>query len=197
MSQFQQPQQTNVPQPRLTNGAAITSLILGLLGCIPVITSLLAIILGALGIKKTSDPRYGGKGMAITGLILGILGIAFWILMGVGGLTFARIWTAGTPARQATRALLQDVDKGDAQAAISHCDPSFSLNDATALVVTMNKWGKLLDVTFTGITIKANTGTTTTYTLTGIATFAGGTNHMFRADVIGSTWKIKDIQFDK
>ena len=55
-----------------TNGFAIASLICGILGCTG-IGAILAIVFGILGIQKTKDPRYGGKGLAIAGLVLGIV----------------------------------------------------------------------------------------------------------------------------
>jgi predicted Zn finger-like uncharacterized protein len=60
--------------PRQTNGFAIASLICGILGCTG-IGGILAIVFGILGIQKTKDPRYGGKGMAIAGIIIGSLGL--------------------------------------------------------------------------------------------------------------------------
>jgi prepilin-type processing-associated H-X9-DG protein len=63
-----------IDEPTQGNGMALASLILGIFLCIPV-ASLLAVIFGIIGIKKTSDPRVGGKGMAIAGLVLGILGL--------------------------------------------------------------------------------------------------------------------------
>jgi len=60
--------------PRQTNGMAIASLICGILGC-TFIGGILAIVFGILGLQKTKDPRYGGKGMAIAGIILGCIGM--------------------------------------------------------------------------------------------------------------------------
>jgi prepilin-type processing-associated H-X9-DG protein len=54
---------------------AITSLICGIVFCIP-LASLCAIIFGIIGIVETKDGRKRGMGMAITGLVLGlVLGI--------------------------------------------------------------------------------------------------------------------------
>jgi predicted Zn finger-like uncharacterized protein/prepilin-type processing-associated H-X9-DG protein len=64
--------QYDVGGPKLTNGMAITSLVCGLLGCFP-LAGLAAIIFGIFGLLKTKDPRYGGKGMSITGIVLGAL----------------------------------------------------------------------------------------------------------------------------
>jgi predicted Zn finger-like uncharacterized protein len=67
-------------RPPATSGMAIASLVCGLLFCvIPVISSLLAIIFGIIGISKTKDPRVGGKGMSIAGLILGCVGLLMFV----------------------------------------------------------------------------------------------------------------------
>jgi prepilin-type processing-associated H-X9-DG protein len=67
------PQQPYVQQQQQSNGMAIASLVLGLLGfCIPGL-GILAIVLGAIGMGKTRDPRVGGKGLAIAGLVIGIV----------------------------------------------------------------------------------------------------------------------------
>ena len=60
------------PQPAATSGFAIWSLVCGILGfCLPIPSSLLAIIFGIIGLNKTRDPRVGGKGMSIAGICLG------------------------------------------------------------------------------------------------------------------------------
>jgi prepilin-type processing-associated H-X9-DG protein len=61
------------------NGLAIASLVIGIIGfCLPI--GFIAIVLGALGMRKTRDPRVGGRGMAIAGLVLGIVGTMFALL---------------------------------------------------------------------------------------------------------------------
>src|SRR4051812_31685148 len=83
----QQPFQPGPPAsgPR-TNGWAIASLICGLLGCIPGIASLLAIVFGIVGVKKANEPQTSGKGIAITGIVLGLVGLLLWA--GCGGSAF-------------------------------------------------------------------------------------------------------------
>jgi prepilin-type processing-associated H-X9-DG protein len=62
------------------NGLAIASLVVGIVSmCVPLI-GIVAIVLGALGMKKTKDPQVGGRGMAIAGLVLGIVGTLFSLL---------------------------------------------------------------------------------------------------------------------
>lgn len=66
------------------SGFSIASLILSLLGFIPIIPSILALIFGIIAIKKTKvDPNLSenGKIVAIIGIVLSILGLLFWLLV--------------------------------------------------------------------------------------------------------------------
>jgi hypothetical protein len=71
---FQQPG-IGLPQPQKTNGMAIASLVLSLVGC-----SLLAIIFGGIAMSQINKGNGTGKGLAIAGLVIGILGLIFSIL---------------------------------------------------------------------------------------------------------------------
>jgi len=66
------------PQPaQPANVLAIVSLICAIAGFfIPVVTSIAAVILGALALKRPEQ-----KGLAIAGLTLGILFVLFWIVI--------------------------------------------------------------------------------------------------------------------
>ncbi|MBB4826196.1 Sec-independent protein secretion pathway component TatC [Sporosarcina luteola] len=79
--------QHTIHQRPESNGLAIAALVLGIIGVvlnfiiiIPYFLSILAIIFGSVGLKKTY-----GRGMAIAGIILGSVGllmkICFWILI--------------------------------------------------------------------------------------------------------------------
>lgn len=57
-----------------TNGMAIASLVLGIVGIFLPFLSILAVIFGGIGISKANQGA-SGKGMAIAGLVLGILGM--------------------------------------------------------------------------------------------------------------------------
>jgi len=61
-----------------TNGLAIASLILGIVG-----VSILAIILGHVGLNQIKRNGEQGRGMALAGVILGYIGFAgtvIWII---------------------------------------------------------------------------------------------------------------------
>ena len=72
-----------------TNGMAIASLVLGIVGvlaCFLFIPWILAIIFGIIGIKQCNeDPSYTGKGMAVAGLVLGLVAAAVILLVLVAG----------------------------------------------------------------------------------------------------------------
>lgn len=68
-----------------TNGLAVASLVLGIVGiilCVLFIPWILAIIFGAIAIKQcNADPTYSGKGLAIAGLVCGLVGGALVLLI--------------------------------------------------------------------------------------------------------------------
>ncbi|MYQ69007.1 DUF4190 domain-containing protein [Streptomyces sp. SID4950] len=74
-------------RPTPVNGAAIASLVLGILCCVPGAGLLLGLV--ALGQIRRSGDR--GKGMAVAGSVLSSIGIVLWALMlATGGLTGIR-----------------------------------------------------------------------------------------------------------
>ena len=69
---------------------ATASLVLGLVLCCP-LTSIAAIILGAVGINATSARSVSGRGLAVAGLSLGVLGTA--LQLAFGAWAYASIYT--------------------------------------------------------------------------------------------------------
>jgi type II secretory pathway pseudopilin PulG len=67
----------NYQAPKLKSGLAITSMVLGLVGCL--LTAPIGLILGIIAVVKANRyPReYGGKGFAIAGIALNSLGLLF------------------------------------------------------------------------------------------------------------------------
>ncbi|MBN1539625.1 MAG: DUF4190 domain-containing protein [Candidatus Thermoplasmatota archaeon] len=64
-----------------TNGLAVASLILGIIGiCAFPICAPIAFILGLVANGQIKRTGQDGKGMAIAGIILGIVGTIFWII---------------------------------------------------------------------------------------------------------------------
>jgi len=72
--------------PRVS-ALAVSSLVFGLLCCIPG-SGLIGTILGGAGLARISkaDGKLTGRGMAFTGLLLGLLGTVLWLGIGIGGM---------------------------------------------------------------------------------------------------------------
>jgi len=69
--------------PARTNGFAVASLVLGLVGWLPCgIGSVLAIVFGFVARSqiKSSGGQQVGSGMATAGIVLGFIGAGFWLL---------------------------------------------------------------------------------------------------------------------
>ncbi len=68
-----------------TNGLAVASLVLGIVGillCVVFIPWILAIVFGIIAIRQCNeDPTYTGKGMAVAGLVLGLISAAIIALV--------------------------------------------------------------------------------------------------------------------
>lgn len=84
MSQFDAPYTDYVEKPRESSGMATATLVLGVLGIIPLcglLFGLLALLVGVIAIATLGDRR--GKGLAVTGIVLGLLFTVVW-----GGATY-------------------------------------------------------------------------------------------------------------
>ena len=127
-----------------TNGPAIASLILGLLGCIPLLGSLLAIVLGFVGIRKARDPQVGGKGLAIAGIILGVLWLGIYAAFGGTILAVVR----GTAAeRETAKAFVTDLAAGKVDAVAARNGDALNRGDLLTIAETLQRNGRLVDVT--------------------------------------------------
>lgn len=69
------------PPPTGTNGLAIASLVLSLLGltCYGV-TSVIGVILGIVAMNQVKQSGQEGRGMALAGVIIGGVSIALWVI---------------------------------------------------------------------------------------------------------------------
>jgi uncharacterized membrane protein len=78
---------------RRTDGGAIASLVLGVLGFVvfPVVPSILAIWLGLAAKRRMrQDPSLGGEGLATAGVILGVIELAL-VTLAVALLVFLAV----------------------------------------------------------------------------------------------------------
>ncbi len=75
------------PVQARVSGLAVSSLVFGLLCCIPG-SGLIGTILGGAGLIRISqsEGRLGGRALAFVGLALGLFGTALWLAIAVGGM---------------------------------------------------------------------------------------------------------------
>jgi hypothetical protein len=178
---------------RLGNGMAVTSLVMGLLLCIPAVTGLGGVIFGVLGLKKTKDPRVGGKGLAIAGLVLGLVNLAFWGLFGGG------VWAlvAGTSLqRDMAKTFIKDMSEGNVTAAAAACHSAMPKEALESSSAAMKAWGALKDVTTVGINANAAAGQDSQVVVTGVSEFANA-KRQFQVYFVkeGDKWKIVKFEF--
>ena len=180
-----------VPAGGRSNGAAIASLVLGLLGCVPLITGVFAVVLGIVGIRKTRDPQVGGKGMAIAGLILGVLSIGLW---GVFGGAMYLAYAKSKPARAVARSFAADLSAGNVDAAQARCTADVSREELEATAAQMQGWGAFQDTTMPVFNYAVDNGVTTC-DLAGVAQFANGTQQPFAVELVkvGDVFKVKEF----
>lgn len=184
-----------LPSPQ-GNGAAVGSLICGLIGCVPYVTSLLAVILGIIGIRKTRHPGVGGRGMAITGLILGLLGIIGWIIATAAFGGAWALYSASKPARAEALNFAKELSNGQVDAAMARCTNSVKRADLDAASKQLMPIGIVVDTTFPVFSYQ-NNGGVEQVDLTGVAQF-GGQNavpYIVHLVKVNGTFKIDRFDF--
>lgn len=175
-----------------TSGMAIASLVCGLLLCIPVLSQLLAIILGFLGIKDANKPGVGGKGLAITGLILGVVGLLGWAGIGAFG-----YWgySMARDAADSGRLLVADVQAGKFENIAQYT--TLSEAEMREFAAQMEGWGDIQSWSMSGFKSEQTTGGTRVVA-EGTATFSNAGTKKFNIILgdAGGTLKIIGIEFE-
>ncbi len=157
------------PTPR-TNGFAIASFIVGLIGCVPLLSGILAVIFGILGVRTSSRPGYGLKGLAIAGIVLGVLGILGWSAFG-GGMYL--IFRASGQPRTVAKQFAHDLAAGNGSAALTK---SSGISRATidGEIAKLKGKGAILDITLADMKVNTTNGRVTWH-FVGTITFKSGT----------------------
>ena len=169
-------------QSRLS-GKALTSLILGILFCIPVLPSILAIFFAIGGFRATRIPGVKGRGFAIAGLVMGICGTIFW----VGIACFVTFLIIGSRAPRATLHDFQtQLAAKNISAASSMCESTISSKDIESMIAYMDPFGSFIDLRCTGVNLQPGT-----CVLSGYMQFSKGP-HTFTVTLTNTsgTWKI-------
>src|SRR5579872_3206789 len=165
----------SLPAATRTSGAAIASLVCGLIFCIPGLTGLVAVITGIIGIGQTGNPAVKGRGMAIAGLILGILSLAGWGLFG-GGMYV--MYQAAGPQRAFAKTYIADLAAGRIDQCAQNSSASLSKDSIEAASKQMQNWGPLVDTTIMAFALN-NTNGTFAGSATGVCKFNVG-QHTFQ-----------------
>lgn len=191
----QMPPNYGAPQPGYgvpatrTSGAAIASLICGILGCIPVITSLLAIILGFVGLGATSKPGVTGRGLAIGGLLLGILGVLGWGAFG------GTVWWGWQQAKkqiaQSAKPFMDAVVEGDVNKAKQYA--ALSDEEIQSLHDQIADWGTVQDMKLSGFDVNKSAGQPDRIAMKGTANFSKAGAKEFDVVLDTSTGQLKIV----
>ncbi|HUU22024.1 MAG TPA: DUF4190 domain-containing protein [Phycisphaerae bacterium] len=82
------------PRPPAMSTAAVAGFVCSMIVCIPVVTQLLGLILGIVGIGRTSGGRARGRGLAIAALCIAGPVLLFWIAVGAFAIPFGAKYLA-------------------------------------------------------------------------------------------------------
>ena len=183
--------------PRRGNGPAIASLVCGLLGCVPFLTGLAAVILGIIGLRKTRDPRVSGRGMAIAGLVLGALSFGGWAVMGLSvGLGLSAAFTSAEPVRKVAEQFTKDLSAGAIDAALALSEPGTERATLAAAAEEMKPWGTLLNLGLNSVSLKIKNDDAR-YDLGGAATFSrAAKRYTITLHRVDETYKVVKFQFE-
>jgi hypothetical protein len=179
-------------QASRTSGAALASLICGIVGCFPFLTSLAAVVLGVVGLRATRDPATRGRGLAIAGLVLGLIGVFFWSLFGVGMIA---AYVSSGPARALAKQFIADLNGGHLNAAANKS--TLSAAELTPALAQLKGQGPLQDTTVTSFHIESAKGKGTTCELTLTAQFANGQSTTYQMTLVKTPqgWKVASMRW--
>lgn len=193
------PTQSSADRPRYGttvrpgNGWAVAALVTGLAGfCVPAVGGLLAILFGALGVRRSAVVR-AGRGMSVAGLSLGVLSAGAWVLTVAAAVVAVR----GTAInRDIARRFVADLAAGDRVAAAAAVDPAqIDSAELDALAATINKRGSVQDVSAAGYRTFAGTGEGGVE-IVGIVVHPGGKQLLYtmRQARVGDQWKVVEFR---
>jgi hypothetical protein len=178
------------PAPSRLSAASVTSLVCGLIFCIPFVTGLVAIVTGAVGISVTSNPSVRGRGMAIAGLILGIIGLGLWGLLGLG--TY-NVFRGSTPSRLFAQTYIADLAAGR----IDRCEQNSSSNVTQQNLQDdysqLKSWGTVQNSMVFPIA-RTEHGGAVTFDMMGACMFSGK-QHRFQMTVTDASGTLKVDSF--
>ena len=136
------------PQQRRLSAAAVISLICGVLLCVPLLSSLLAVIFGLVGLVRTGGGQMRGRGLAATGLLLGILGLIAWP---VGGYW---LYQQARPVLDVTDDFLRNAADGKVDDAFADCADTMTRKDVEQFSNSMKEKGAYRNISISGANVE-------------------------------------------
>jgi hypothetical protein len=184
----------SLPPSGKTSGAAITSLVCGLIMCVPFVTGLVAIITGFVGVSATKNPGVRGRGLAIAGIILGFISIVGWGLFGSAILALVH---GSAPDRAFAKQYISDLSAGNVDQCVQNSSSKLTKAQIQANATQMQPWGTLQDTTVFAFSVNNNNGN---YggVVSGAAKFSGG-QHTFALTLVkdSGTLKVDTFQWTR
>jgi hypothetical protein len=176
----------SLPPTTKTSGAAVASLVCGLIMCVPFVTGLVAIITGIVGISTTSNPAVKGRGMAIAGLVLGLLSVAFWAICGGTG---AVLYQHAQPQRAVARQYVSDLVAGNIDQCEQHSSSNLTRDQIEKYSKLAQAWGTMNDLTVLGFMFESRNGTFSG-SITGVCKFPTQA-HTFTLTLVRESGELK------
>jgi hypothetical protein len=178
-----------LPPVRRLSIASLLSFICGLLGCVPFVTGILAVLLGIVGLVMTSNPLKKGRWMAVVGLLLGILSVGGWTVFGGAAGGIWAIFKATEGPRVATHDFIKACADDDLAAAKALA-PRIDEEEVVKIGEYVRAQGKFMDTTFNNTSLKNSTAT-----VEGTVTFTSGKQNVTATlELSGTVWKIVGIR---
>ncbi|HWE38451.1 MAG TPA: DUF4190 domain-containing protein [Isosphaeraceae bacterium] len=175
------------------NPSAVVSLVCGILGCIPLVTGLLAVIFGIVGLNKARDPYVSGKGMSIAGLVLGVISLIGW--GGFGAIVYVGWDAFGKPTKAAIE-FAQELSRGDVDAAMARTT-GIARDKLVADSDAIKASGPITSLGPQSFNKTAVQGQPETLKMSGITVRQDGKNGTFTMTLtrVGDDYKISDYSF--
>jgi hypothetical protein len=180
------------PQSRLS-GLAVTSLVCGLLICIPFATGFVALVTGLIALAVTGNPTVRGRGLAIVGLVLGLLSLVCWSGAFYEGYT---VLQRSTPQRLFAQSYMTDLANGRIDKCVQNSTSNVTKDQLNADYKQMQSWG-----TFQGTMVVPQSwnymNENGTVKLAGACVYSGGGQHRFTMTLseTGGSRKVDSYQW--
>ncbi len=181
-------------QPPRMSKSAMTGFVVSLLGCIPVVTSVVGLVFGIIGFRNTASPMVRGRGFAIAAIVLSLVGLAGWSAI---GFISWQVYANSDEPRLAARAFVEHVAAGDFNEATAASDANMPSADLQKAIDYFEPYGTLVDLSVTSISTEIVNGVSR-WKFGGTMTWSDGRTNIFEVtvrDAGNGTWLVETFNF--